>query len=112
MDRSHRLRDWSLKFSATTAPFFLLVLNSNVPDLSKFIWPAGPQGTYQARPGSPCSFMDRMSRLEEDTEALSDDKSGSSTQEDPKARKCTGVGDLASQEPKKDGSPHRLLGQQ
>lgn len=47
-------------------------------------------------------FYGRLSHLQEDTEALDGEKSGSSTQEDPKVRECTGVGYLASCEQKKD----------
>lgn len=40
--------------------------------------------------------MGRSSYTEEVTKALDEEKSGSSTQEDPKARKCTNVSYLAS----------------
>lgn len=40
--------------------------------------------------------MGRSSYTEEVTKALDEEKSGSSTQEDPKARKCINVSYLAS----------------
>lgn len=40
--------------------------------------------------------MGRLSHLEEETETLEEDKSGSSIRKDPKARKCTGAGHLES----------------
>lgn len=49
--------------------------------------------------------MGRLSHLEEETEALSEDSSGSSVQKDPKVRKYTGVGYLVSREWKGEGNP-------
>lgn len=49
--------------------------------------------------------MGRLNHLEEKTEALSEDRSGSPIQKDPKARKHTGVGYLANREWKRGGHP-------
>lgn len=50
------------------------------------------------------AFYGRLSHSEEETKALDEHRSGSSTQGDPKARKCTGVGYLASYKQKREGS--------
>lgn len=56
-----------------------------------------------SRPGcAPRLFSGGWSHLEEDTEALDEDKAGSSPPEDSKAGKSTGVGDLESREQKEE----------